>query len=233
MKTALITGASKGIGLAISKKLLNEGWKVIGIARAFADPLPFPFIPYPLNLSKNKDLPTALQKLYQEHPDIDALICNAGKGVFGSLEQLSFEEISSVISLNLLSHMYLVKTFLPNFKKKNEGHILFMGSEAALQGKKQGTLYCASKFALRGFAQALREECATNGIRVSLINPGMVQTDFFKDLYFAPGQEPAEHILPEDVANAAFFLLQMREGTVIDELNLSPQKKKIVFNGKS
>ena len=233
MKTAIVTGASKGIGLAISKKLIEQGWQVIGIARDFTDTLCSSFIPYRIDLTKIRDLPDAFKKLFQQYPEIDALICNAGKGVFGCLEQLSFEEISSAISLNFLSHTYLVKTFLPSFKKKNHGHIVFIGSEAALQGKKEGSIYCASKFALRGFSQSLREECATNNIRVSLINPGMVQTNFFDDLYFAPGIDPLEHILPEDVAEATIFLLHLREGCVVDELNLSPQKKKIIFSGKN
>jgi len=233
MKTAIVTGASKGIGLAISKKLLEKGWQVIGIAREFTESLSSSFIPYPIDLTKIRDLPAAFKKLLEQYPEVDALICNAGRGIFGSLEQLSFEDISSAVSLNFLSHTYLVKTFLPSLKKKNRGHVVFIGSEAALQGKKEGSIYCATKFALRGFSQSLREECATSNIRVSLINPGMVQTNFFDALYFTPGTDPLEHIFPEDVAEATIFLLDLREGTVVDELNLSPQKKKIIFSGKN
>ncbi len=82
---------------------------------------------------------------------------------------------------------------------------------------------------MRGFAQALRDECSTCNIPITLINPGMVQTEFFKDLKFAPGDSPLEHILPEDIAEAVAMVLNAREGTVFDEINLSPQKKRIQY----
>jgi NADP-dependent 3-hydroxy acid dehydrogenase YdfG len=104
-----------------------------------------------------------------------------------------------------------------------------MGSEASLQGKRMGSIYCASKFAVRGLAQALREECASCGIRVSLINPGMVLTDFFDTLSFSPGDDDNEHIKAEDIADVVCMLLNLRDGTVIDEVNISPQSKKIKF----
>ena len=104
-----------------------------------------------------------------------------------------------------------------------------MGSEAALRGTRRGSVYCASKFALRGFAQALREECAASGIRVTTINPGMVLTPFFDDLDFGPGQEPANYVLPEDVADLVITILSTRSGTVFDEVNLSPLKRVIEF----
>lgn len=227
IKTAIITGASKGIGLAITKKLLLEGWKVIGIARTFNFPKHERFIPYELDLGAIKDLPQALKCLKKEYPDIHALICNAGKGHFGSLEELSFEDMRSLMDLNFLSHTYLIKEFLPTMKKNKKGRIILIGSEAALQGKRMGSIYCASKFALRGFAQALREECSTCNIPVTMINPGMVQTDFFKELQFSPGDSYLEHILPEDIAETVSLVLNGREGTVFDEINVSPQKKRI------
>ena len=231
-KTVIITGASKGIGLATANQLLGEGWKVIGIARQFASQLPEAFIPYKLNLEDLDELPQALKLLSKEHKETDAIICNAGKGCFGSLEEFSHHEIRSLIDLNFLSHVFLIKTYMPLFKRLNRGHIVFIGSEAALQGKRMGSIYCASKFALRGFAQALRDECSTNNVRISIINPGMVQTDFFKSLKFCPGDSPLEYIAPEDVAEAVSLVLNAREGTVFDEINLSPQKKRIKAVGK-
>ncbi|MCZ6795808.1 MAG: SDR family NAD(P)-dependent oxidoreductase, partial [Planctomycetota bacterium] len=99
-------------------------------------------------------------------------------------------------------------------------------------GKRQGAVYCASKFALRGFAQALREECAASGVRVTIVNPGMVRTGFFDDLDFAPGEEPANYVLPEDVAEVVAAVLSMRRETVVDEINLSPLKKVVRFRSE-
>ena len=110
-------------------------------------------------------------------------------------------------------------------KRARHGHLIFTGSEAALTGTQKGSLYCAAKFALRGFAQALRAETARSGLRVTLINPGMVQSPFFDELDFQPGDDADNYILPEDVAEVITQALMARDGTVIDEINLSPQKK--------
>jgi len=116
----------------------------------------------------------------------------------------------------------VTKAFLPHFKKQGSGDIVFMGSEASLKGSPQGTAYCASKFAIRGFTQALRRECGRAGVRVSLINPGATRTAFFEDLHYEPGGEESNAIDPADIAEVILALLQMRSGTVIDEINLSP-----------
>ena len=106
---------------------------------------------------------------------------------------------------------------------------MIIGSEAALRGGRRGSLYCAAKFALRGFAQSMREETAASGIRVVLVNPGMVRTGFHENLDFRPGQEPEQHLLPSDVAAAVSLALDARVGAVIDEIDLSPQKRVIDF----
>ena len=86
---------------------------------------------------------------------VKALINNAGIGRMGFLEQLSVKDIRLVMDTNLTSQVIVTKAFLPLLKKQGEGDILFMGSEAALKGARQGSIYCASKFAVRGFSQAL------------------------------------------------------------------------------
>ena len=112
-------------------------------------------------------------------------------------------------------------------KKRAAGDIVFMGSESARSGGKRGAVYSAAKFGLRGLAQSLRQECAASGIRVSIINPGMVKTAFFDELDFQHGDEVDNYILPEDVASAVLTIIEARAGTVFDEINLSPQKKVI------
>lgn len=225
---AIITGASRGIGRAIAKKLTEEGSHVIGLARSFNDELPN-FTPLAIDLADLDALPEKFKVLSKEFPDVDTLVCNAGQGLFGNLEELSYGQIQNLMQVNFLSHVFLIKTFLPQMKKAKKGNIILIGSEAALAGKRQGSIYCASKFALRGFSQALREECAGKGIRVTLINPGMVRTGFFDDLHFIPGEQEHESIVPEDIAEIVQMILNTRQGTVLDEINLSPQSKKVVF----
>lgn len=231
VRTILVSGASSGIGRAITTLLLEQGYRVTGLARDFSK---FPctdrhFTPVCMDLSDLDNLPARLDTLVSKEAAIDGLVCCAGSGRFGSLEEFSPAQIRKLLDLNLTSQLYLVRALLPGMKQRGTGNIIFMGSEAALAGGKRGAVYSAAKFGLRGLAQALRQECAASGLRVSIINPGMVQTEFFNGLDFRPGEATDNYILPEDVAAAVQLILEAREGTVFDEINLSPQKKVIRF----
>lgn len=229
--TVVVTGASSGIGQATASMLLAHGYRVIGIARDFGkcnldDP---GFMTIEIDLSRLDELPARLEELARNHASITGLVCCAGSGRFGSLEEFSYDQVRALIDLNLTSQVYTVRALLPAMKHRHTGTIILMGSEAALAGGKRGAVYSATKFGLRGLAQSLRQECATSGIRVSIINPGMVNTGFFDDLDFRPGDDEDNYILPEDVATAVLGVIEARSGTVIDEINLSPRKKVIHF----
>jgi 3-hydroxy acid dehydrogenase/malonic semialdehyde reductase len=230
-RTVLVTGASRGIGEAICQHVLGHDCNVIGIARSFSSEMlsQLNFTAIELDLSQTSALEPALKKLRKEHPAIDGVICNAGQGRFGALEQFSRNQIEHLINLNLTSQVLIARAFLPQLKARGQGDLIFMGSEAALSGGKKGAVYCATKFALRGLAQSLREECAVSGVRVGIINPGMVMSDFFNDLDFTPGEDEQAHLKPQDVADAVWLMLSARQGAVIDEINLSPQKRVIEF----
>lgn len=233
-KKILVTGASSGIGRATTERLLADGYQVVGIARDFSKftPESQDFTPVSMDLAALRELPGRLKALAAEHPDIDGIVFCAGQGRFGKLEQFSYAQISELMNLNFTANAYLARTFLPLLKKQGRGDLIFIGSEAALAGKKMGSVYCASKFALRGFAQALREECAAAGIGVCIINPGMVRTEFFASLDFQPGPDDANFVEPEDVANAIAMALASRSGTVFDEINLSPKKRVVAAKKK-
>ncbi len=233
MRTAIVSGASSGIGYAVSQRLLQENWQVYGISRDFskADSLTqsAQFLPVCLDLSDLDLMPDTIKQLLKPITDIHAVIFAAGQGWFAHLEQFSYQHIQQLMDINFTSQAYLARAVVPKMKQARQGDLVFIGSEAALKGSRQGTIYCASKFALRGFAQALRDECSASGVRVSIINPGMVKTAFFDDLGFEPGVEANESILPEDVADMVSHVLNMRRGTVIDEINCSPSIKSIRF----
>lgn len=226
-KQILITGASKGIGRAISDKLLGSEHLVTGIARSFTDKqLGMPgFTSHTIDLGNLASLPTKLDAVKPP----SALILNAGMGLFGSLEEFSYQQIQALMDLNFTSHAFVVRHFLPAMKKTGNGNIIFIGSDASLKGSKKGSIYCASKFALRGFSQALRAECAKSNIAVTLINPGMIKTDFYNDLDFEPGASLENSVDLEAIANCVELVLGSSAGTVIDEINLSPLKHVIHF----
>jgi short-subunit dehydrogenase len=230
-KCFLVTGSSSGIGRAITIKLLDSGAKVIGIARNHSKPKleHKNYLTYSIDLSKFNDLEKIIKKIIQDHPEINGLVSNAGYGEFGPLENFSVNDISSFFSMNLTSHIIITKCLLPHLKKKEIGDIIFMGSEASLTGEKNGTLYCSAKFGLRGFSQALRKDVSNSNIRVCIINPGMVRTNFFNNLKFSPGEDINNAVSEEDISNVVLSILTLGRNTVVDEINLSPLKKVIKF----
>ncbi len=230
-RTVLVTGASSGIGRAIARKLLQQGHRVIGTTRdsdKFIHPHPL-FSPVQLDLGGLKNLPAQLRGLEQQFPAMDAVIFCAGKGQFGSLEEFSYAQIESLMALNFTSQVFLTRALLPALKRKPRSDLIYIGSEAALKGSRKGALYCASKFALRGFTQALREECSKSNVRVCLINPGMVGTPFFDGLAFSPGDDGSNALEPDDVAEAVIYVLNSRAQMVVDEINLNPLNKVVKF----
>ena len=233
-RTIVVTGASKGIGRAICDKLLEQGHTVIGLARNFSGlgETSSRFHAHVIDLTDLAALPQRLAELVKAYPRTDALVLNAGRGRFGSLEEFSYAQIDALMALNFTAQAYVVRALLPGLKRRGAGDLVFIGSEAALWGGRRGAVYSASKAALRGFAQALREECARSGVRVCVINPGMVRSEFFEELNFAPGDDPANAILPDEVAQAVAHILAYRQGVVFDEINLSPLKKVLRFDKK-
>ena len=230
-RKVLVTGSSDGIGRSITLSLLNSGAKVIGLAREHSkfDPETKNYIKYKTDFSNEEILLNTIAKIINEHKDLDCLVSNAGFGKFGTLETFSTKEINDFIFTNLTSHMILTNKILPHLKKIRKGNIIFIGSESALKGGKNGSLYSAAKFGLRGFSQSIREESCSKNIHVSLINPGMVRTSFFNNLDFMPGEDKSNAIEPDDIGKIIIDILSTRNGSVIEEINLSPLKKVIKF----
>lgn len=230
-RTILVTGASSGIGRAIARKLLSQGHRVIGVSRDISKftKICDGFEALPLDLGNLASLPEQLRTLDSYFPELDAIVFSAGKGQFGSLEEFSYRQIEALLAVNFTGQVFLTRAVLPFLKRKPHSDLIFIGSEAALRGSRKGAVYCAGKFALRGFTQALREECSKNQVRVCLINPGMVKTEFFDALAFEPGDDESNYLLPEDVADAVAYVLSARSSIVIDEINLNPLNKVVKF----
>ncbi len=219
----LITGVTSGIGLETTTLLLKKGSYVHGISRRTPKFQHSKFLHYPCDLSIAADLPHLVKKL----PKIDILICNAGVGCFGYLEQLSISDMQYTFNVNLMSHVILCKLLIAQFKKQKQGDILFIGSKSGLQGDRQSSIYSASKFALRGFAQSLKEECRYHNIRVCILQPGMVRTPFFEHLHFEPESAPSNAISPTQIAKTLVHILQSPTSTLYEEVVLSPLKKQV------
>ena len=236
-RTVLVAGASRGIGAAVCKKLDDGGHQVIGVSRFetridgknIEPTLPQAHLPssvdtFCVDLSDFESAEKKISDIDKQY-SIDALICSAGYGRFGSLEEFSNKQIQQLLNTNLLSHMMLCRYLLPSLKKANRSDIVFIGSESALQGGRFGAVYSATKAGLRGFAQALRYECANANCHIGIVNPGMTRTAFFDELNFEPGPGINHAIDDATVAEAVATLLSAPDNSVFDEINLSPLQK--------
>jgi 3-hydroxy acid dehydrogenase / malonic semialdehyde reductase len=229
-KTALITGSSSGIGLSIVSSLLQQQCRVIGIARdhqkvAINNPL---FTAYDQDLSDLKQSENLIKSICKSH-NIDIFIHCAGEGLFGSIEQFSITQIDRNLRTNLTSALVLAHHIVPNMRKLESSNILFIGSESAINAGKKSALYSSAKFGLRGLALSLREDCARDGIRVTLINPGMVDSPFFDKQSFRPGSDKSNSISTQDIADCVLHVLNSNPEIVFDEINISPRNKSIDF----
>lgn len=237
MRTVLVTGHTKGIGLAITQAILEQGDSVVGVARGRIDEhenlrqFSIDFLDS-VNLEKSvKELIKSLRQENAKENPIDAVVCNAGAGQFGALENFSAIQIQNNLQLNLISPLVMLKLLLSDLKLHTRSDIIFIASESALQGGRYGSVYSAAKFGIRGAAQALRHECASANCHVGVVNPGMVRTAFFDELNFKPGNDAQHALQSTDVALAVLSMLNAPNNAVIEEINVSPlqhvvQKKK-------
>jgi|TARA_B110000971_G_scaffold6080_1_gene6039 3-hydroxy acid dehydrogenase/malonic semialdehyde reductase len=230
----LISGSSSGIGLSTTKQLLAMNHEVTGLSRQLEKvQLDHPnFSLLQLDLNELEDCDRKLKSLIKDQT-FDCFIHCAGYGHFGSIEQFSVAQIDQAIRVNLTSALVLCRQLVPMFRHQKQGRLIFIGSESALNAGKKGALYSAAKFGLRGFCQALREDCSKDGITVSLINPGMVRSPFFDEQPFAPADQSENAIETEDVAKLICQILQTSTDIVMDEINLSPRVKSINFSPQS
>ena len=222
----LITGASTGIGAAFAQRAVAENYQVFVIGQnspawVGADQVTFAQI----DLSSTRSLDVELRQFTQLYGPFDIVIGNAGRGCFGQLESLSGKEILTCVNLNLLAQIFLARAVLPEMKTVGKGTLVYIGSEASVQGAKNGSVYCATKFALRGLVQSLRADCASSGVRVSLVLPGMVDTPFFDHLWFQPGTAEGQALSAQSVADTLWHICHAPSGAVIDEVRINPQVK--------
>ena len=227
MTTAIVSGATGGIGQEVTRQLLALGYEVFGLGRNH-DKLEqhANYRPIQIDFANIASIESTIKNQITTPPNL--LICCAGYGEFKYCEQFSTKQMQQVMNVNFLSQAILIKTVLPDIKI-NSGKIIMVASESALNGYKHGTMYCASKYALRGFCQSLRLESSKSGVAVSIVNPGVVSTNFFDPLDFEPGKDPNNAITAEQVAEIILSIVKIPNNCVVEELNCQPLKKVIAW----
>ena len=228
MKKIIITGTSRGIGKKIANTLLKKNITIIGLSRNHSIKHDN-YFPISYDLNDIRGIKSIFNQIIERHKKIDALISNAGYGIFDNLENIKEKEIIDFFNVNLVAHILMSKFLVTHFKKKKAGHFIFMGSEASYKGNQKSTLYATAKHGLLGFIKSLRAECSKSEIRVTIINPGMVNSSFFKNLKFAPGKNIKNSIRTEDIAELISFIINSSKNINYDDIYLTPIKKVINF----
>lgn len=219
----LVTAASRGIGRACCDRLAALNVRTISLSRTPPATLPDTETHYPVDLADISATLEITRRILKQHP-LDAIVCNAGRGDIGSLENFSAGQIQQSLLFNLVNPLSLVRECLPHLRKQLRSNIVFTGSVSALQGARYGTLYSAAKFGLRGAAQALSHEVAGANCHVGIVHPGSVRTGFFDSLDFEPGPDPAHALLADDVAGAILQMLRSADQAVVSELTVQPRQ---------
>lgn len=222
-KTAIVTGAGTGIGLAISKKLILSGYRVYGLGRrseVLQDvyrELGNSFIPVSIDISDSTQVNDWFSKL--DEP-LHVLVNNAGVAHFNPVDKQTVKEWDTMIGVNLSGAFYLTNLVSANMKQHQvHGYIINIASVAGLIGNPNLSGYNATKFGLKGFSEAIMKELRPFGIRVSCIFPGSVATPFFDDKGIKTHDDMLQSV---DIADCVSFLLTMPQRALVDEIVIRP-----------
>lgn len=184
-KTWLVTGASKGIGLALVRELLKSGANVVATSRTLASlvdligPASDMFLPVQVDLVDERSVQACVAQAIAQFGRIDVIVNNAGYGLQGTIEGISDEELRRNFEVNVFAPAHVLRHVLPHMRQQRSGHVFNVGSIAGFQGGYAGWgIYAATKFALAGLTEALAAEIAEFGVKATLVYPGPVRTEF-------------------------------------------------------
>ncbi len=238
-KTAVVTGATRGIGRAIATALLERGYRVVATGRdsAMLSDLSSSgddrVLPLSLDLADESQTATFVEELPEAWRQIDVLINNAGHDVGGRqlFHEGSAQEWDDIIEINVKALMRMTRAVMPGMVARGQGHVINMGSVSGLYTYAGGTAYNASKFAVRAFTEALRKDYATTDIRVTEILPGMVKTNFAQSRLHGEQEAASEfydgflsHLEPEDIANGVLYALEQPPHVNISQMVIEPTR---------
>jgi 3-oxoacyl-[acyl-carrier protein] reductase len=223
-KVILVTGGSSGIGLSTAVKLKGKGAVVIITGRnkeklekaAKENGL----IGFTSDVSKEVDVKLLFESILNQFGTLDVLINNAGFGYFDLLENVNVEKFNDVLQTNVIGAALAAREASKIFKEKNSGDIINIASTAATKGYAGGTPYVATKFALRGMTECWRAELRPYNIRVILINPSEVQTEFVVNSGRSVRNFNPTKLIGEDIAHAIVSALEMNKRGFITELTV-------------
>lgn len=229
-QVALVTGGSRGIGLAIARKLGRMGARVAICARN-SEPLQraadslrregLSVLPVVADVADARSVAALVETTRRELGEIEVLVNNAGIGAFGPVQEMTEAEWDAVLDTNLKGVFLCTKAVAPQMMRRRSGHVINISSLAGKNAFAGGSVYCASKWGLMGLSYCMAEDLRGYGIRVSVICPGTVHTEFSPHT----GKDPKKMLQPEDVAHAVAMLVTQAPQSFISEVLLRPTQK--------
>lgn len=230
-KIAVVTGGTRGIGRAIAELLLREGATVAicarkaeSVDRAVTEMKPLGnIVGHPCDVTQVNQVRKFFQEVDRDPGGLDILVNNAGEGVFRKVAEMTPEEWHRNIDLNLNGPFYCSHEALARFRRRGGGFIVNISSLAGKNPFSGGAAYNASKFGLNGFTEAMMLDHRNDGVRVTSIMPGSVDTEFAGDPAKRAG-DTSWMIAPEDVAEAVAMVLKMPERTMISRVEMRPSR---------
>jgi NAD(P)-dependent dehydrogenase (short-subunit alcohol dehydrogenase family) len=224
-RTAVVTGASRGIGAATAAALQDLGARVVRVARTLAPRAGADGEDVPCDLTDPKALAKLAAGILARHGAPDIVVSNAGAFVFKPLEHTTDTDIDEQLGLNLRAAFGVARAFLPSMARAGRGTYIHVGSVADHVGFPGNAAYAASKYGLRGLHESLAAEYRGRGVRLALVSPGPTDTDVWTPV--DPDARPdlpnrAQMLRPSDVAEAIAFVATRPAGVQVDWLQLGP-----------
>lgn len=219
-KTAIVTGASRGVGYEIVKQFVQAGYRVAAAARdkealnRLANTAPEQILPVGCNITNPDQVQQLIDQTITKWGQLDIVVNNAGVGHFAPVEELTIDQWDEMLEVNSKGPFLTCKYAIPHLKK-TKGHIVNISSGAGLGAFPKGGGYCASKFALMALSDTLTQELKPHHVRVSTICPGSIKTNF--------GTPKDWALPPEKVAETVLMVVSSPKEVIYGQIVMRPQ----------
>ena len=227
-KIAVVTGASRGIGLAVADELRAAGAHVVRLARSLSDGSGERETTLRCDVTRSDEVERALQRMIAEVGVPDIVVNSAGVFYVKPLAETTPAEFTETIGVNLIGPFLVARALLPRLVQRGSGHVVTIGSSSDHIAYAGNSAYAASKYGIRGMHEVMAVELANSGVRTTLVSPGAADTDMWNaiDPDSKPGFRKRKDMMrPEDVAEAVLFAVTREARMTVTEIRLAPTRR--------